>query len=156
MTRGACGTDTILRHQDIFEMRVKAFEFSYFYVHVPSEDQKLITMEVKSNSSVNVYSNNVVVCPNLNTVPFMFTGGGDTWFKGVSNYRVGNETTLAIGIYSNVDQTVKVKLPGAKEISARVIIIVKLLLLLFGMLAVSLSFFCYCVLKQQPKVQKVD
>ena len=153
----ACPDGTHYYYDQSFNFTAKPQTFFYFYTNVPREQDKPVRLQVKSPFPVKLAVDTIINCPNETSTPFLETEGGNKWYVGETHFRAKDLSVIAIGIYSDEEQVVHVKMLDQKKIRNSRIVFFQLLVILAAMLIAGGIFFCYVVLPPpNTKKEKQD
>lgn len=140
-----CPEGLVLRDMQVFSLNLSAKKFSYFFARVPTSEKFPIRMMVKSEKPVKIAAESIAVCPNETTTPFITTNGGREWIGGQTFFRDDSVNTISIGVFSDEDQTVHVKLAKVEPVNYGKIITTQMFYIFLALILVAGIMFCYFI-----------
>jgi len=128
-----------------FNLTIPADGWRFFYTKSPKDESSPLRMSVLSQHPVTFAAEEISICPNETTTPFLVSKGGPRPWAGNCSM-VTRTGSIAIGAYSTVDQTVRVTLEQPQQMSYGKRKSLEFLGIFLAMLAAATLWFCFCIL----------
>lgn len=140
-----CPEGVLLRDMQLFTLNLSAKTFSYFFARVPTNQKYGVRMMVKSDKPAKVAAESIAVCANETTTPFIVAQGGTEWFKGQTFFRDPSVDVISIGIYSEEDQIIHVKMANPEPANYSKLITKQVFYVFCGLVVVAGLMFSFFI-----------